>query len=89
MWRISTVKGVVGGDCTGFTHDLYFEDAVGEMDEEFELRGVKLYIDPLSLQYLENVEIDFTEGLHGSVVQVPQPQRQGELRLWLVGELLT
>ena len=68
---------VVGGGCSGFTHDLYFEDAVGELDEEFESRGVKLYIDPLSLQYLEDVEIDFTEGVHGGGFKFNNPNVKG------------
>ena len=68
---------VVGGGCSGFTHDLYFEDAVGELDEEFESRGVKLYIDPLSLQYLEDVEIDFTEGVHGAGFKFNNPNVKG------------
>ena len=39
---------VVGGGCAGFTYDLYFEDKVGDMDETYESKGVKLYVDPLS-----------------------------------------
>ena len=68
---------VVGGGCSGFTHDLYFDEAVGEMDEEFESRGVKLYVDPLSLQYLEDVEIDFTEGTHGAGFKFNNPNVKG------------
>ena len=68
---------VVGGGCSGFTHDLYFDEAVGEMDEEFESRGIKLYIDPLSLQYLEDVEIDFTEGIHASGFKFNNPNVKG------------
>src|SRR5438105_15552624 len=57
---------VVGGGCAGFTYDLYFEDQVGDMDELFESKGVKLYVDPLSFQYLEDTEIDYVEGINGS-----------------------
>jgi iron-sulfur cluster insertion protein len=57
---------VIGGGCAGFNYDLYFEDAPTPMDEEFEARGVKMFIDPLSYQYLDGTEIDFVEGLHGS-----------------------
>jgi iron-sulfur cluster insertion protein len=53
---------VVGGGCSGFSYDLYFEDKLGEMDEEFECQGVKLYVDPMSFQYLEGVEIDYGAG---------------------------
>ena len=57
---------VIGGGCSGFSYDLYFEDSIGEMDEQFESNGVKLYVDPMSYQYLEGVEIDYVEGLHGA-----------------------
>ena len=39
---------VVGGGCAGFSYDLYFEDKPTDMDETFEDKGVKLFIDPLS-----------------------------------------
>lgn len=53
---------VVGGGCAGFTNDMYFDDKVGEMDETFELDGVKVIVDPLSLQYLDEVVIDYVDG---------------------------
>jgi iron-sulfur cluster insertion protein len=68
---------VVGGGCSGFTYDLYFEDKLGEMDEEFESNGVKLYVDPMSFQYLEGVEIDYVEGLHGAGFKFNNPNSKG------------
>jgi len=52
---------VVGGGCAGFTHEIYFEDQTTELDETFQSNGVTFYVDPLSLQYLENTEIDYVE----------------------------
>ena len=57
---------VIGGGCAGFSYDLYFEDKPTEMDETFEDKGIKLFVDPLSYQYLDGTEIDYVEGLHGS-----------------------
>jgi len=68
---------VVGGGCSGFSYDLYFEDKLGEMDEEFESNGVKLYVDPMSFQYLEGVEIDYVEGLHGAGFKFNNPNSKG------------
>jgi iron-sulfur cluster insertion protein len=68
---------VVGGGCSGFSYDLYFEDKLGEMDEEFESNGVKLYVDPMSYQYLEGVEIDYVEGLHGAGFKFNNPNSKG------------
>lgn len=64
---------VIGGGCAGFNYDLYFEDTPTPMDEEFEDKGVKMYIDPLSFQYLDGTEIDFVEGLHGSGFKFNNP----------------
>src|SRR4030095_13386870 len=50
---------VMGGGCAGFSYDLYFEDKPTEMDETFEDKGVMLFIDPLSFQYLDGTEIDY------------------------------
>lgn len=68
---------VVGGGCAGFTYDLYFEDQVGDLDEEFESNGVKLYVDPLSLQYLEDTEIDYVDGVHSSGFKFNNPKATG------------
>lgn len=53
---------VIGGGCAGFSYDMYYDDQVGEMDESFELDGVKVIVDPLSLQYLDDVVIDYLDG---------------------------
>ena len=68
---------VVGGGCAGFTYDLYFEDQTTDMDEQFESNGVKLYVDPLSFQYLEDTEIDYVEGVHGSGFKFNNPNTKG------------
>ena len=68
---------VVGGGCAGFTYDLYFEDQTTDMDEEFESKGVKLFVDPLSFQYLTDTEIDYVEGVHGSGFKFNNPNVTG------------
>ena len=58
---------VIGGGCAGFQYDLGFEDGDPlPMDEEFEDKGIKIVIDPLSYQYLDGSEITFLDGLYGS-----------------------
>lgn len=68
---------VIGGGCAGFQYDLYFEDAPTDMDESFESNGVKLYIDPLSYQYLEGTQVDYVEGVHGSGFKFGNPNISG------------
>jgi iron-sulfur cluster insertion protein len=65
---------VIGGGCSGFSYDLFFEDQVTEMDQTFESHGIPLYIDMMSFQYLEGTEIDYVEGLHGAGFKFINPQ---------------
>ncbi len=76
QWKGLRLK-VIGGGCAGFQYDLYFEDAITEMDEEYESNGVKLYVDPVSYQYLESTEIDYVEGAHGSGFKFNNPNVKG------------
>ncbi len=68
---------VKGGGCSGFQYDLYFDEKPGDMDQILESHGVQLYVDPLSLQYLENTEIDYVEGLHGAGFKFGNPNVKG------------
>ena len=65
---------VIGGGCSGFTYDLFFEDETTEFDSVFESDGIKLYVDMMSLQYLEGTEIDYVEGLHGAGFKFLNPK---------------
>jgi iron-sulfur cluster insertion protein len=68
---------VKGGGCSGFQYDLYFDEKATDMDQIVESCGVQLYVDPLSLQYLENTQIDYVEGLHGAGFKFENPNVKG------------
>jgi iron-sulfur cluster insertion protein len=57
---------VQGGGCSGFQYDMSFEDILTDLDESFEQDGITVVVDPLSMQYLEGVEIDYLDGLMSS-----------------------
>jgi iron-sulfur cluster insertion protein len=63
---------VQGGGCSGFSYDLYFDQAQ-ETDRNFEVSGVKLICDEMSLMYLVGTEIDYVEGLHGAGFKFNNP----------------
>lgn len=63
---------VVGGGCAGFSYDLYFDDPT-EVDRQFELAGVKVVVDEMSLMYLVGTEIDYVEGLQGAGFKFNNP----------------
>ena len=65
---------VLGGGCSGFTYDLFFEDETTDLDHTFESHGIPLYIDMMSFQYLEGTQIDYVEGLYGAGFKFINPQ---------------
>jgi|SRR6185503_18821094 len=63
---------VVGGGCAGFNYDLYFDEPT-EVDRQFEIQGVKVVVDEMSLMYLVGTEIDYVEGLQGAGFKFNNP----------------
>jgi iron-sulfur cluster assembly accessory protein len=63
---------VVGGGCSGFSYDLYF-DGKNEMDRELESHGVRMVVDQMSLMYLVGTQIDYVEGLAGAGFKFQNP----------------
>ena len=64
---------VSGGGCSGFQYGFTFDDAVGDGDTVVENGGVRLLIDPMSVQYLTGAEIDYTEDLEGARFVIRNP----------------
>lgn len=64
---------VTGGGCSGFQYGFTFEEEVNEDDTTIERGGVKLLVDPMSLQYLMGAEIDYQDSLQGSQFVIKNP----------------
>jgi len=57
--------GVRTTGCSGMAYKLEFVDAAGAEDQAFESNGVKVFVDPKSLVYIDGTELDFVrEGLN-------------------------
>ena len=57
--------GVRTSGCSGFSYVLEFVDELDPMDKVFEQSGVKVFVDPKSLIFLNGTELDFEkEGLN-------------------------
>jgi iron-sulfur cluster insertion protein len=65
---------VIGGGCAGFSYDLFFEDETSDMDQTFTSHGIPIYVDMMSVQYVEGTEIDYVEGLQGAGFKFVNPQ---------------
>jgi iron-sulfur cluster insertion protein len=64
---------IQGGGCSGFQYGFTFDESLQDGDTEVETDGVKLLIDPMSMQYLTGAEIDYTEGLQGAQFVIRNP----------------
>ena len=57
--------GVRTTGCSGLAYKIEFADEVQPEDSAFESNGVRVFIDPKSLAYLDGTELDFVrEGLN-------------------------
>jgi len=64
---------ISGGGCSGFQYGFTFDEKVEEGDSEVVNQGVKLVIDPMSVQYLMGAEIDYKEDLQGAQFIIRNP----------------
>lgn len=63
---------VEGGGCSGFQYDIKLDDPADD-DLVIEKDGAKVLIDSISLPFLSNAVIDFTEELIGARFVIQNP----------------
>ncbi len=63
---------VEGGGCSGFQYEIAL-DTPGEDDLVLEGQGQKVVVDAISLPFLENAVIDFSEELIGARFIIDNP----------------
>ena len=68
---------VQGGGCSGFQYGLTWEKEKSENDQVMEFDGLNVFIDAMSLIYLESVTIDYLDGLQGSGFKIENPDATG------------
>jgi len=57
--------GVRTTGCSGLAYELEYVDQPQPEDQVFESQGVKVFVDPKSLPYIDGTELDFArEGLN-------------------------
>ena len=66
---------VMGGGCSGFQYGLMIEEGSGdsEVDKIFTSNGVTIFIDPISIRYLNGAEVDFVDNLTGGGFTINNP----------------
>ena len=64
---------ITGGGCSGSQYGFTFDEKIQDGDAEIAKCGVKLLVDPMSIQYLRGAEIDYQEGLEGAQFIIKNP----------------
>ena len=68
---------VVPGGCSGFQYSLNIEENSRQGDFILDDKGVKLFVDMFSAQYLNGVEIDYVTNVMGSGFTFKNPNATG------------
>jgi len=64
---------VEGGGCSGFQYKFDLAEGPDSDDSVSETDGVKLVVDPVSLDLVEGSTVDFVESLGGAAFRVENP----------------
>ncbi len=65
---------VEGGGCSGFQYQFGLVDGAEPDDTVAETGGVRLVVDPVSLELVSGCVVDFVESLGGAAFKVENPQ---------------
>lgn len=70
--------GVKTSGCSGLAYVLEFVDDINPHDETFEHFGVKIFVDPKSLVYLNGLEMDYVKNGLNEGFEFNNPNKKGE-----------
>lgn len=64
---------VSGGGCSGMQYGMALEAEARPYDHVIEQGGIKVYVDPTSMMYLNQATIDYEESLMGGGFKIDNP----------------
>lgn len=67
---------VQGGGCSGMSYGFTFDEAQNEDDFVIEKDSVTILVDAMSMQYLNDATIDYTENLMGAGFSINNPNAE-------------
>ena len=68
---------VKGGGCSGFEYGLTWEKEQKDNDQVLEFDGLNVFVDAMSNLYVQDVSIDYVDGLQGSGFKIENPAATG------------
>jgi iron-sulfur cluster insertion protein len=67
---------VQGGGCSGMQYGFTFDEVKNEDDFDFAYDEIRVVIDSMSMQYLQDATINYKEDLMGASFVIDNPQAQ-------------
>jgi iron-sulfur cluster assembly protein len=65
---------VAGGGCSGLQYGMALDDNDPEAEDKvFEQAGIKVYVDPISLGYMEGASVDYVDDVLGGGFKIENP----------------
>ncbi len=65
---------VAGGGCSGLQYQMAIDDSQPEPDDNiFESYGVRIYVDSLSIRYMDGSTVDYVEDVFGGGFKIDNP----------------
>lgn len=61
------------GGCAGLSYGMRFDDTPEDDDTILEHHGLRIFVDPASMRYIEGSVLDFEGGLQGAGFHVENP----------------
>jgi len=61
------------GGCAGLSYGMRFEHEPEEDDTVYEHHGLRVFVDPASMNYIEGSKLDYEGGLQGEGFHVENP----------------
>jgi iron-sulfur cluster insertion protein len=65
--------GLQGGGCSGYMYQLEFEEAPQPDDEVADFDGVRVFLNPLHIEYLRGSVVDYKDELIGAGFHIENP----------------
>jgi iron-sulfur cluster assembly protein len=64
---------VSGGGCSGLNYGMAIDDSIEEGDFVYNCHGVKVVVDPLSINYIKGASVDYVEDVMGGGFKIENP----------------
>ncbi|NEU58967.1 iron-sulfur cluster assembly accessory protein [Halorussus sp. MSC15.2] len=61
------------GGCAGLSYGMRFDEEPEDDDTVYEHHGLRVFVDPASMNYIEGSVVDYEDGLQGAGFHVDNP----------------